>query len=347
MRMSDPEKLQPSPILVQYLAALCALNWGALAVNVDVTSGNTPEDTLAEQPHDVDVTITVDTPDGIHAFKGFEVRHWSNPLDAADIDVLVAKFNDIPEITHRAIVSSSGFTETAIGNATHHNVELFTFAPWDRPISEHFYFLASMKTADQNLINDNFIYLQWNNAEAWVGTNSPPMNFQPDEPLYDANGNSHPEYSTYSAYSEALLLRSSNALASVKPIRDMALPLIEALSDRRPDPLEPQWHWGYTADCSGDAVYFTAPDGELYQIETLTIYGMLQWKRTPVIYSALEGVPNGELFSGAIIAPSSTEGRMSVIAFPASNRELSFGQIQLQPKHLDSIRELNIAISQE
>jgi hypothetical protein len=345
--MAESEKLPLSPMLVQYLVGLCALKWDAAAVNVDVTLGDMVEDVAAKKPRDVDVTVTVDTPEGVYAFKGFEVKHWSNPLDVSDVEALVAKFNDMPSVTHRAIVSSSGFSEAAVAKATHHNVELLTFAPWDRPISEQFPFLANMKRPPKEHINGNFIHLHWNNAAAWVGTNSPPVNFQPDQQLYDAIGKSHPKYPSYSAYTEALLLRSSDVLSSLKPIRDMALPLVEALFDRRPDPLEPQWHWGYTAEAGGDAVYFKMADGKLYQIETFTIYGMLQWKRASVIYSVLERVPGGEAFAGAIIAPSNVEGRMSVIIFPANKRELSFDQVQLQQKHLNSIRDLKIATGQE
>lgn len=347
MQMTDAAKLPLSPMLVQYLVGLCALKWDSSAVNVEVTLGDMVKDIAAQKTRDVDVTVTVDTPDGLYAFKGFEVKHWSSPLDVSDVEALVAKFNDMPSVTHRAIVSSSGFSDGAVAKATHHGVELLTFAPWDRPIAEQFPFLANMTGKPKEHINGQFMHLHWNSTESWLGTNSPPVTVQPTQALYDPSGKPHPKYSTYSEYTEALLLRSSDVLASLKPIRDMAMPLVEALFDRRPNPFEPQWHWGYTVETVADAVYFKMPDEKLYQIETYTIHGILQWKRASVIYSVLERVPGGEAFAGAIIAPSNIEGRMDAILFPANKRELSLHQVRLEQKHLNSIRELRIATGQE
>ena len=71
----DTEKLLPlSPMLVQYLVALCAIKWDEAAVNLDVTLGDMVPDVGSGTPRDVDVTVTVNTDDGIHAFKGYEVK---------------------------------------------------------------------------------------------------------------------------------------------------------------------------------------------------------------------------------------------------------------------------------
>lgn len=72
-----------SPMLVQYLVGLCALKWDANAV--DVTIGAMVPHEAVEKPRDVDVTVTVDTPEGRYAFKDYEVKHEGSPLDAASV----------------------------------------------------------------------------------------------------------------------------------------------------------------------------------------------------------------------------------------------------------------------
>lgn len=44
----------------------------------------------------------------------------------------------MPEVTHRAIVSATNFTESAINKAAAYNVELFTLKPWTKTIAEQF-----------------------------------------------------------------------------------------------------------------------------------------------------------------------------------------------------------------
>jgi hypothetical protein len=46
------------------------------------------------------------------------------------------KFTDIPDVTHRAIVSASGNTANAKKKAKAHGVELFERKEWTRPVSE-------------------------------------------------------------------------------------------------------------------------------------------------------------------------------------------------------------------
>jgi hypothetical protein len=94
--MAPSEKLPLSPMLVQYLVGLCALKWNANAVNVDVTLGDMVPDDASGTKRDVDVTVTADTPDGVYAFKGYEVKHWSSPLDVADVEALALKLKDMP-----------------------------------------------------------------------------------------------------------------------------------------------------------------------------------------------------------------------------------------------------------
>jgi hypothetical protein len=114
---SASEKLPLSPILVQYLVGLCNLKWHAAATNLNVTLGDMVPDEASGEPRDVDVTVTMDTPDGVFAFMGYEVKHWKSKLDVSDVEALAVKLKDMPAVTHRAIVCTSGYTGPAVKKA--------------------------------------------------------------------------------------------------------------------------------------------------------------------------------------------------------------------------------------
>src|SRR5437868_1805442 len=98
-----------TPMLVQYLVGLCCLRRNPDAV--DVTIGNLVLDTAADKARDVDITVTVPDADGsMRAFKAYEVKREGEPLDVSKVEQLCIKLRDMPSITHRAIVSASGFT---------------------------------------------------------------------------------------------------------------------------------------------------------------------------------------------------------------------------------------------
>jgi ribosomal protein L18E len=125
------------PMLVQYVVGLCALRNNPNAV--DVTVGDLVLDTAARKRRDVDVTVTLKEEDGsTRAFMAYEVKREGKPLDVATVEQLCAKLRDMPDITHRAIVSATNFTEGAINKVTAYNVELFTLKLWTAPIAEQF-----------------------------------------------------------------------------------------------------------------------------------------------------------------------------------------------------------------
>ena len=125
------------PMLVQYVVGLCALRNNPDAV--DVTVGDLVHDTAARKRRDVDVTVTLKEEDGsTRALKAYEVKREGKPLDVATVEQLCAKLRDMPEVTHRAIISASNFTESAINKAAAYRVELLVIKPWTKPIAEQF-----------------------------------------------------------------------------------------------------------------------------------------------------------------------------------------------------------------
>ena len=68
-----------TPMLVQYLVALCCLRRNPDAV--DVTVGDLVLDVAANKRRDVDITITLPEADGaVRAFKAYEVKREGEPL---------------------------------------------------------------------------------------------------------------------------------------------------------------------------------------------------------------------------------------------------------------------------
>jgi hypothetical protein len=81
-----------------------------------------PDDTV-DKKRDVDVTITLrDQNEEVWALKAFEVKDEKSPLDVTVVEQLCIKLNDMSSVTHRAIVSSSGFTASAKLKAQRHRV---------------------------------------------------------------------------------------------------------------------------------------------------------------------------------------------------------------------------------
>src|SRR6266545_8237276 len=117
-----------SPMHLQYLVGLCCLRRDPTAV--DVTIGDLVLDTAAGKARDVDVTVTITDDGRTSAFKAFEVKREGEPLDVVTVEQLCLKLRDMPSVTHRTIVSASGFTGGAIAKAEAHNVELFALKPW-------------------------------------------------------------------------------------------------------------------------------------------------------------------------------------------------------------------------
>src|SRR6266849_6302430 len=98
-----------TPMLVEYVVGLCCIRRNPDVV--DVTIGDLVLDVAAKKRRDVDITVTVKEDDGTaRAFKAFEVKREGEPLDVATVEQLCLKLRDMPEVTHRAIVSASSFT---------------------------------------------------------------------------------------------------------------------------------------------------------------------------------------------------------------------------------------------
>ncbi len=103
--------------------------------DIEIMLGDLVYDAKAAKRRDVDVTVTCKDTNGIvSAFKGIEVKKHAHPLDVTHVEQLCIKFNDMPAISHKAIVSASGYTEPARRKAEAHGVTLYSLIPWSNGV---------------------------------------------------------------------------------------------------------------------------------------------------------------------------------------------------------------------
>lgn len=337
-----------TPMLVQYLVALCCLRANPDAI--DVTVGDYVRDDAAQKDRDVDVTVTVADANGTTtAFKGFEVKREGTPLDVSEVEQLCAKLRDMPTITHRAIVSSSGFTEPAVRKATAYGVKLYAIRPWVRPIGEQFPEFENVGHPEQFLVASTSL-LYWIGHQLNLRASKAPGSFvySNSAALFGKAKKPHRQFKTLLDLQSHLLLDSTGILLSLDPAQ-----MIQRTFPFRPLPnvpdvlASPAWPHTHSLDVRDLEVYLKFEES-FAQLEMVTISGHLQWQSKPVVpqFHLLEGVPGGEVFSGAAVTESgSPDGSMWAMIFGTDSRTVGIHRIDLLPKHRNMISKLKIPIT--
>ncbi len=90
---------------------------------ISVVLGEKVYDEAAESERDVDIVIVSA---GETEMIGIEVKDKGRPLDVSIVEGICSKFHDMPTITSRSIVSSSGYTKPARRKAAKYGVQCFT-----------------------------------------------------------------------------------------------------------------------------------------------------------------------------------------------------------------------------
>ncbi|MDF3338200.1 hypothetical protein P3H80_12255 [Mycolicibacterium septicum] len=337
--MSD---LPLTPMLVQYLVGLCCAKWDADAV--DVTLGDKVMDSAAEKKRDIDITVTVASPDdGTWAFKAYEVKDEGSALDVAKVEQMCMKFSDMEDITHRAIVSTSGFSASALKKAQKHGVELYHLKPWDRPIEEQFPILAPMKGTPQECFPSRQLLLYWDGCTLnFVAPTAPGLfSVGPDTVCLDEDGNPHAKYDTCNEWANELQMRSTELLFPLEPavtiMRTFPVPLYSMSGEHAPS-----WPHTHTMDVMADGVYVEVA-GKPCRIDHVTINGALQWRRgEPTLYYVMSHVPDDAAFAGALVTAGQRAGQMQALILTPKSRNLAVEMVQLSEKHLNFINQLKL-----
>lgn len=335
-----------TPMLVQYLVGLCCLRWDPDAI--DVTLGDMVLDPAAGKERDVDVTVTITESPGVtRAFKAYEVKRERTALDVVDVEQLCLKLLDMPSVTHRAIVSASGFTEAAQAKAARHGVELYEIRPWSRPMQEQFP-VMTMQGLPQECFQFSQTLLFWLQPQFKLIAPEAPQDFtvQAEDTLLTAQAKPHPRFATFATYQQELQLRSTEILVPLEPAATVirTFPTVP-LGAESGIAVGPAWPHTHTLDVTRDSVHIRVAE-KLVRLETVTINGHLQWQKTDEkpSYYVLERVPDGDAFAGALVAMGVREGNMFGLIFSPKSRNVGVHFIRLDPKHKNAIRRLKIEL---
>ncbi|OXR39842.1 hypothetical protein B7C42_08083 [Nocardia cerradoensis] len=257
-------KVPLTPMLVQYLTALCCLRRNP--DGVDITIGEMVEDEASESVRDVDVTVTIsDSGSVTDASMAYEVKHEGPALNVAKVEALCLKLNDMPSITHRAIVSTSGFSATAQKKAARHGVELYQLTAWTRPLQEQFPLLEMTGTVADCFPRHKWL-LTWNDYRFALVSVAAQGAFKVvvdnNDAVLDQNGKSHKKYQDFTDYWNELLLCSTEILCRLEPAETVVrtFPLTSSDTPNGPAQSGPRWPHTHTLDVASDEVYFRNGD---------------------------------------------------------------------------------------
>jgi hypothetical protein len=330
-------------MLVQYVVGLCCLRRNPDAV--DITVGDLVLDEAAEKRRDVDITVTLHEEDGtVRAFKAYEVKREGKPLDVATVEQLCIKLGDMPAVTHRAIVSASGFTSGAIAKANAHGVELFELKPWTRPLSEQFAEFQNAGTPSEFFRSFVTKLLVWNDWVTYLHVPLGPESFQYDDtgPLYAEDGSVHKTYASYGVLLDALLRRSTELLFASRLAHGQ---IVVSPNDLAKDlTAGGKWPHSHTLQVSEDQVYLKFATG-LAKAMSFTISGHLEWESSnrELGFHILEQVPFGGPFAATALAEWGTpDGKMTAMIFDPESRTADVRTFTLSEKHKNFIRNLKI-----
>jgi hypothetical protein len=300
-------------------------------------------DTAAGKERDVDVTVTVEEEANVtRAFKAYEVKHEGVSLDVAAIEQLCLKLLDMPSVTHRAIVSSSGFTAGAKTKAAHHGVELYEMEPWTGNLEDDFPTWDMAGPIDE-ILRFRRTLLVWRDWKIHIIASQGPASFnvQQTDRVLTSSGDPHPRFNAFAELRNELLLRSTEILFSLEPAQTT---LLMGQGDEELS-VSPSWPHTHTLDITSDQAYVEL-DGRLTQLEAVTINGHLQWEHRDERpeYHIMRRIPDGEVFAGALVALGIREGQMYCFVLSPSSLTAGVHIVHLNEKQMNLIRKLKIEV---
>lgn len=292
--------------------------------NVQIEMGSMVYDNAAEKARDVDVTITfVDNKGNPTVLKGIEVKKHGRPLDVTHVEQLAAKLNDMKCITHRAIVSASGYTKPAIKKAVSHGLDLYLFTNWENTSKgfEHFggYISDHMCERDLKLIGEPVI--EFNLGDKILKEdiknlgNNPEILFGEDKKKTEV-----PD----------LIHLINNIMANVK----------KAVIERYPPPLiidkNETKYFSININIS-DNPYLITPSGKLI-IKQARVSVNVQWVETKkeLQFKILKKLGDDNPFAGCAITEISI-GNLIGLTVSNSNRSIKLINIPISDRNKDKI----------
>lgn len=329
-------------MLVQYLVGLCCTRHDPEAVRI--TLGDMVLDSAAGKKRDVDVTVTVDEPAGTsQVFMAYEVKREGAPLDVSVVEQLTIKLQDMPAVTHKAIVSTSGFTSGAVTKAASHGVELYELQSWSGNLEDDFPDYGLTGPASEVFMWGGSSNLYWKDWSTYLIAPGGPASFssQSEDAVFTAAGAPHAIYRTVDELEQALLLRSTIELFPHEPAQTLLLAPPQAVEGGiRVSPKLPHSH---TLDIASEEVFLMLEDRPV-QLQKVVVSGSLQWESSVAEpeYYVMRNIAGGEIFAGAMVALGPEPGQMMGLVLSPDTETIGVHRVHLSPEQLNIIRELTI-----
>lgn len=194
---------------------------------VDIELGSQVHDAAADKVRDVDITLTcVRSPDDVLAvgcIRAIEVKRHRRPLTVEHVEQLSRKFDDMPAVSERWIVSASRYTDGAIKKGKAHGIDLLSLRPWDGQLHG---------TTGHQVSPDlwvRFTEFRWRGTPrvTLVLGDEPPNSKSPIErfaPVVDQEGNPYVAGDTFQKLCNRLALDTLNACRQPRESPDSPMP---------------------------------------------------------------------------------------------------------------------------
>ncbi|MFH1417172.1 MAG: restriction endonuclease [Planctomycetota bacterium] len=296
--------------------------------NVEIILGDMVQDNIADKKRDVDITVTYKDANGlISAFKGIEVKRHSRPLDVTHVEQLSAKLNDMPDLSHRGIVSASGYTEPAKKKAEAHGVDLFSLIQWYNTMEgfEHIRFPPGFCIKEMILI--------------WAGR--PLLTYNPSENIPDETRDQITKNTSVSGVAGS----EDNSHITIQQLSDrLNLNALTVLKDREDiKSLAPGAEKQVKCLLKGiDGIYVNLKDSKLYLKQAL-LQGKVKWNERSISPEFKILIKEGELkpYVGCAIAELS-QGNLIGFTVSQVDRALKLINIPLSERNREKIKLIKL-----
>jgi hypothetical protein len=313
---------------IHYLVGLLSLSFGS--ENVDVTLGDMVDDVAADEPRDVDITVTTRAKDGrVTAYHGIEVKDHGRPLDTTHVEQLCRKFGDMPALTSHAIVSASGYTKPAILKARHHGVALWSLRKWEDPMKgfDHVAFPKDLPMITRWFNPEGQHNIAFRRVDRLEGGL-----ISGDMVVRMLDGTDHPTLSTVGAWANHLVFAAMNRITS-DPAFEPQLSAVTKGQALRVGPVTVNFNQPLLFG-DGDAAFavdgaFVSTDIVCHEAETTYDYRILTevGSEEPYAGCGIAVMPMGNLVA---LHTDKVTKKISVLNVPASDRAKKAVEIRNQ-----------------
>jgi hypothetical protein len=306
-----------TPTDIQYVVGLLSL--AATPEKVEVELGSMVYDVASQSVRDVDVTLRVeDRERRLTGYKGIEVKDHKRRLGSEHVEQLAAKLNDMPALSHRAIVSASGYTRPSIRKAEAKGIQLLELRDWGDRAATFSHFGVELVPACVRALNwIEHLHVTFSAAGEQRGVYLP---VDVSTPVRFA-GAANPACPDVGTLTRNLQI---NAINSIKEMKE-----VEALPNSEPTSMR------VVVQISDRPCIVAA--GKDILVESATLTGKVEWSQLQhdTIYKILVPLGGGAPLAGCAVSEIPGLGLCGLML--AADRKLSFVRIPVSERNRNKI----------